>query len=148
MNYQRSTDWIVPVLFFITTLHGPHRKHRSSIVACVFVSAGTCLPNCCSETAVCLFVYCIATAVLVCFEVLPSNGSVRMMPERRTRQLNSVTSICKLLRDQQSIYSCIYRHWGLWAMISCSLVGDYRRYPCLFWVLSRKWKQDILSKHW
>jgi hypothetical protein len=45
-------------------------KHRSCIVACVFVPAGTCLLICCSETAVCLFAYCIATAVLVvCFEV-------------------------------------------------------------------------------
>jgi hypothetical protein len=34
------------------------------------VSAGTCLPSRCSETAICLFAYCIATTVLVvCFEV-------------------------------------------------------------------------------
>jgi hypothetical protein len=33
------------------------------------VSTGTCLPSRCSETAVCLSAYCIATAVLVRFEV-------------------------------------------------------------------------------
>jgi hypothetical protein len=37
-------------LFFITTLHRPNRRHRvnnSSIVACIFVAAGTCLPSRC-----------------------------------------------------------------------------------------------------
>jgi hypothetical protein len=58
----------------ITSRHGPHRKHpvsnSKSIFACVFVSAGTCLPSRCWETPVCLFDYCIATVVLgVCFEV-------------------------------------------------------------------------------
>jgi hypothetical protein len=33
------------------------------------VSVGTCLPSRCSETTICLFAYCIATAVLgACFE--------------------------------------------------------------------------------
>jgi hypothetical protein len=65
MNCQPSTELVAPILFFITTLHGPHRKHRSSIFACVFVSARTCLPSC-----RCLFAYCIVTgALVVCFEV-------------------------------------------------------------------------------
>jgi hypothetical protein len=65
LNCQTSTDSNAPVLFCIITSHGPHRKHCSSIVACAFLSAGTCLPSRCLETAVCLFVCCIATAVLV-----------------------------------------------------------------------------------
>jgi hypothetical protein len=36
----------------ITPLPGPHRKHRSSFFARLFISAGTCLPRCCSETVV------------------------------------------------------------------------------------------------
>jgi hypothetical protein len=64
---QSSTGLDAPVLFFISPRRGPRREHpisnSKSIVACVFVSAGTCLPSRCSETAVCLFVYCIATAV-------------------------------------------------------------------------------------
>jgi hypothetical protein len=30
--------------------HEPRRKHRSSIVACVFIAMGTCLPSRCLET--------------------------------------------------------------------------------------------------
>jgi hypothetical protein len=68
--WQGSTDWTVPIVFLITSRLGSHRKLRSSVVACVFVSAGTWLPSRCSETAVSLFAYCIATAVLVpCLEV-------------------------------------------------------------------------------
>jgi hypothetical protein len=40
------TDWISP-----TFLHGPSIKHCSSIVACVFVAAGTCMPIRCLETS-------------------------------------------------------------------------------------------------
>jgi hypothetical protein len=69
LPYQPSTDRIAPFVFFITPRCGRHRKHHSSIVACVFVSVGTCLPSRFSETAICLFAYRIATAVLVCFEV-------------------------------------------------------------------------------
>jgi hypothetical protein len=61
---------IALVVFFITSRRGPHRKSLSYIIACVFFSAGMYLPCCCSETAVCLFVYCIATTILVVrFEV-------------------------------------------------------------------------------
>jgi hypothetical protein len=64
-------NWIVPVDLFITLRRGPHRKRcRSPVVACVFVSAATCLHSRCSETAVFYSRYCIATPVLVvCFEV-------------------------------------------------------------------------------
>jgi hypothetical protein len=41
LNRQPSTNWISPVLFFVTILHGPHRKCRSSIVACMFVATLT-----------------------------------------------------------------------------------------------------------
>jgi hypothetical protein len=47
-----GTELVAPILFFITPRRGQYRKHRSSIVACVFVSAGTCLLSRCSESAV------------------------------------------------------------------------------------------------
>jgi hypothetical protein len=46
-------DWLSILTVLVkTSWHGPHRKHRSSIVACIFVAAGTCLLSCCPETAV------------------------------------------------------------------------------------------------
>jgi hypothetical protein len=67
-------NWLVaPVLFFITPRRGSHRERPvskgKSVAACAFVSAVTCIPSSCSETIDCLFAYCIATVVLVCFEV-------------------------------------------------------------------------------
>jgi hypothetical protein len=50
----------------ITSWHGPHRKHRSSIVLFVSVATGMCLPSRCPETALYIYLYrgrCIATAV-------------------------------------------------------------------------------------
>jgi hypothetical protein len=44
------TELIAPAVLVITSLHGPHRKHCYSIVACIFVVVGTCLPSCCPET--------------------------------------------------------------------------------------------------
>jgi hypothetical protein len=41
-----------PIVLVITSRHGPHRKHRSSIVGWVFIAAETCLRSCCPETAV------------------------------------------------------------------------------------------------
>jgi hypothetical protein len=74
--YMLLHEWIYTIFwsgqlnFKITLRRGPHRRRRSYIVASVFVSAGTCLPSRCSETAVCLFACCIETAVLVvCFGV-------------------------------------------------------------------------------
>jgi hypothetical protein len=40
-----------PCPLFITSRHGPHRKHTSSIVAFGSVAAGTCLSSRCPETA-------------------------------------------------------------------------------------------------
>jgi hypothetical protein len=76
LNCQTWTDWIAPIVFFITPRRRPHREHRSSIVACLFVSAGTCLPSRCSEMAVRLFACCVATAVMFVSRSMPSNGSV------------------------------------------------------------------------
>jgi hypothetical protein len=45
-----TTQLIAPTTLAITSRHGPHRKHCSSNVACVFVAVGTCLPSCCQET--------------------------------------------------------------------------------------------------
>jgi hypothetical protein len=46
-------NWLCPLL--ITSRHGPHRKHpvsnSDSIVACLFVASGMCLPSRCPETA-------------------------------------------------------------------------------------------------
>jgi hypothetical protein len=79
---QSSTELVSPVIFIITPRRGPHRKRPvsncKSIIACIFVSAGTCLPSPCSETAVCLCAYCIATAVPVFVSrTLPSKRSIR-----------------------------------------------------------------------
>jgi hypothetical protein len=63
LNCQPSADWIAPVVFFIIPRRGPHRKHRSYIVACLFVSEGTSLPSRSSETAICLFPYCLETGL-------------------------------------------------------------------------------------
>jgi hypothetical protein len=65
LNCRPSTNWMSPIVFFITPRRGPHRKCHSSIVSRVFVSAGTCSPSHCPETAVCLFVCCISRAVPV-----------------------------------------------------------------------------------
>jgi hypothetical protein len=40
----------LPTVQPITSRHGPHRKHRSSIFTWVFVAAGTCLLSRCLET--------------------------------------------------------------------------------------------------
>jgi hypothetical protein len=45
-----STELVVPILFYITSLRGPHRQHSISPVACVTVAARTCLPSRCPVT--------------------------------------------------------------------------------------------------
>jgi hypothetical protein len=47
---QNSTELIALTVLVITSRHGPRRKRRYSIIACVFVAAGTCLQNCYLET--------------------------------------------------------------------------------------------------
>jgi hypothetical protein len=47
---QISTEIIALTVLVITFRRGPHRKHRSSIIACVFVATGTCSPSRCPET--------------------------------------------------------------------------------------------------
>jgi hypothetical protein len=66
------------VILFITLIprRGPHRKLRS-IVACVLVSAGSCLPSRCLETAVYLFACCKQRLYSFVSRSLPSNGSIR-----------------------------------------------------------------------
>jgi hypothetical protein len=79
LNCQHSTNWIALIVFLIP-LYGPNRKHRfpQSFYCCHggcptisldIVSAITCLQSRCLETGVCFSAYCIATAVLVRFEV-------------------------------------------------------------------------------
>jgi hypothetical protein len=47
---QNSTHLITPTGLVVTPRHGPHRKHRLSIFACLFVAAKTYLPSRCLET--------------------------------------------------------------------------------------------------
>jgi hypothetical protein len=60
-------------MFTVTLLNNgggadSHRKHRSTIVARVFVSAGTCLPNCCLEAS------CTTPLFYCCVRVLLSTA--------------------------------------------------------------------------
>jgi hypothetical protein len=45
-SLQNSTDLV------ITSRQGPPRKHHSSVVVCIFIAIGMCLPSCCPETTV------------------------------------------------------------------------------------------------
>jgi hypothetical protein len=49
LHAELNSTWLCPLL--ITYQQGPHRKHRSSIIAFVSVAAGTCLRSRCPETA-------------------------------------------------------------------------------------------------
>jgi hypothetical protein len=49
-DFQLTTKLVNFIVFKITPLHGPHRKHRSSIVARVSISAGTRLRSHCLKT--------------------------------------------------------------------------------------------------
>jgi hypothetical protein len=71
---QLSTDWVAPIIFLVTPLHGPDKKNTvsnsNSIVACVLVAAETSLQIHCLETGciTLLFIrlfrlHCIATSV-------------------------------------------------------------------------------------
>jgi hypothetical protein len=98
---QRSTLVVSPVLFFITYRCGPHRKHSvsssKSIVASLFVSAGTCLPTRCSETAVCVFAYCIKTAVHAAIHIYNTQSSFAVEERLKSRvEAGSNTSIVAL----------------------------------------------------
>jgi hypothetical protein len=52
-----STELITPTVLVLDSRHGPHKKHRSSIVAFLSVTAGTCLPSCFPET------YCLTSSI-------------------------------------------------------------------------------------
>jgi hypothetical protein len=70
LNWQLTTNGVAPVVFLITTLHGPSRKHRcQQLLYCyirircngdVFTDP---LPRNDLHNIFCLFAYCIATAV-------------------------------------------------------------------------------------
>jgi hypothetical protein len=47
---QNSTELNITTVLVISSRHGPHRKCRISIIAWVFVAAGTCLKCRCVET--------------------------------------------------------------------------------------------------
>jgi hypothetical protein len=73
---QSSTELVAPILFFIATLHGLHRKRNFFIVACVFVSVGLCLRDVAhkrlfirllhSNSCTCLYAKIQRTTVLCC----------------------------------------------------------------------------------
>jgi hypothetical protein len=69
LHTGESTYWIDSHIFFITPQRGSHRKHHSSIVT-RFRFRGNVYTKPLLKNGRLLFVYCIATAVLViCFEV-------------------------------------------------------------------------------
>jgi hypothetical protein len=51
LRLHRGATRDAETVLVIISRHGPHRKHRTSTVACVLVAAGTCLPSRCLETA-------------------------------------------------------------------------------------------------
>jgi hypothetical protein len=68
LNRQLTTNWIAPIVFLVTTLHGPSRKrrfHSNFIVDFVFVAAGTCVPISYLETG---------AITLLFIRLLHSNG--------------------------------------------------------------------------
>jgi hypothetical protein len=48
LNRQLTTELVYLIVFKIPSCRRPHRKHSSSIVACVVISAGMRLPSRCS----------------------------------------------------------------------------------------------------
>jgi hypothetical protein len=42
---QNSTELITPTVLVITSQHGPHRKHRFSVVVFMSIAVGMCLPQ-------------------------------------------------------------------------------------------------------
>jgi dolichol kinase len=62
-SHSPTTNSLLQTVLLITSRHGPHRKHRSSIVALVSVAAETCLPNRCLETS------CLTPSFSCCLHV-------------------------------------------------------------------------------
>jgi hypothetical protein len=81
------TTQLCPLL--ITSRHGPHRKHRSSIVAFMSIATGTYLPSCCLETAV---VRTTENTILLLLQALPTNGHC-------LQSLLSSRSVCHSMMD-------------------------------------------------
>jgi hypothetical protein len=66
-----TSDWTHSSLtvLLITSLHGPHRKHHSSVLAFMSVAAGTCLPSHSIAATICshlLRISCLATTSFHC----------------------------------------------------------------------------------
>jgi hypothetical protein len=96
---QSSTEFIAPAVLVITSLHGPHRKHCSSIVALVSIATGTYLPSCCPETAL---VYSPVS------QLLHSNGCTRY---------SIVTTVCYFRSSSCTLLTCIVEYM-------CSCLGS------------------------
>jgi hypothetical protein len=92
------TELIAPSVPIMTSRQELYRKHilsnSNSIVACVFVAAGTCLPSHCPETAA---ARTTENTVLLLLQALPSNGrcsqSHRVTPGLYATIFNSLTHI-------------------------------------------------------
>jgi hypothetical protein len=67
---QPTANLLLQTVLLVTSWHGTHRKHRSSVVTLVSIAAETWLLNCCLETG-CItpFLYCVCV-----LRVLPING--------------------------------------------------------------------------
>jgi hypothetical protein len=83
-------EHIAPTVLVITTRHGPHRKHRSSIVF-VSIAAVTCLPSRCLETAA---TRTTENTVLQLLRALPNNGRCLQSHCLATGLYTSVCFLC------------------------------------------------------
>jgi hypothetical protein len=91
-SLQNSTELTAPTVLVITSRHGPHIKHSSSIVAFVFIAAGKCLLSHCVEKGRCLFTYLavVAWQRMYTLQYFIFNGVCR------TRSRSLVLKICNL----------------------------------------------------
>jgi hypothetical protein len=96
------TASLLQSVLLITTRHGPHRKHRSSIVAYMSVAAETCLPNRCLETG------CIAQFFYCCVRVCCGRYLATAATYTVTAYQRVYTPQCHYARDNNITYQLRY----------------------------------------
>jgi hypothetical protein len=80
-DFQLTIEMVNLIVFKITPRRGPQRNRCSSIVARVFISAGTCLPSHCLETG-CITLFCCCVRVC-CGRYLPTVAVYRVAAKQR-----------------------------------------------------------------
>jgi hypothetical protein len=75
LTCQTAINWITPLILFITNRCGPCRKHRFSIVACVFVSRERVYRTVAQK--ILFFIPILHSNCCICCLFLPSSGSAR-----------------------------------------------------------------------